>query len=814
MDNLRFKVSAELKNILGRDLITSPYIAILELVKNSYDAHATKVEITFDTDSIVIADNGKGMSHDDIVNKWLFVAYSAKSDGSEDLSYRSNFKRHYAGAKGIGRMSCDRLARFLTLTTKSTDSDTVESIVVDWNDFENHQKQEFSSVSVKHTSTTVPYLFPMECKTGTVLSFSGIHDNWGTSEILELRSSLEKLINPFSETDDFRIEIISPLFEAYDADVMRKIANLQKDVEVKGEDFAEKISKLRKSKVNGYIENSISDVLKIKTTQIESILKDGVVKTTLKDRGVVMYEIEELNKYPKLVDVSVNLYFLNRAAKYSFTARMGVQPVNYGNVFLFRNGFRILPYGEFNDDSWGLNQRAQQGYNRTIGTRDLFGRVDVLTNDVSEFKEVSSRDGGLISNEATSQLIEYFNETHRRLERYVTGVLWGEAFLKNEYFKSAELALEAREEIKKNKDSDSTDDVFKNIGSQVDFLQLIKSLANDSRIIVRYYNSDLADVVSNVAASDVLQNKFLDDMRKVAEKTNDKQLAENVEAFEQQLAELRRQKQEAESLAEEARQKEIAERKAKEEAERKAKSEETLRLQREKELEAQRQKTLYIAATRNTTQEVQDITHAISIASTELISLISNVSTGMQVGAYSHNDLLNKIHEAGFFANKIKQLSMLITKADIISLKNKVQVDLKEYIEEYLSNFKDSLKIEVRSDDNSKIWKLYSLLDIAIVIDNLISNSKKANANTVGIFFRQENTKLTMDFSDDGDGVDLEKYSANNIFDEGVTNRLGGSGIGLHTIQYTLETKLNGSVCFAGNGLNGFKGATFRIIFN
>ena len=68
-DNLQFRVSAELKNILGRDLITSPDIAILELVKNSYDAHATKVEITFDKDYLCIADNGKGMTKDDLINK-------------------------------------------------------------------------------------------------------------------------------------------------------------------------------------------------------------------------------------------------------------------------------------------------------------------------------------------------------------------------------------------------------------------------------------------------------------------------------------------------------------------------------------------------------------------------------------------------------------------------------------------------------------------------------------------------------------------------------------------------------------------------
>ena len=124
---MQFRVSAELKNILGRDLITSPDIAILELVKNSYDAHASKVEITFDDDYLSIADNGKGMSKDDLINKWLFVAYSAKSDGTEDLSYRSKFKRHYAGAKGIGRMSCDRLAKNLVLTTRSAEESKTES---------------------------------------------------------------------------------------------------------------------------------------------------------------------------------------------------------------------------------------------------------------------------------------------------------------------------------------------------------------------------------------------------------------------------------------------------------------------------------------------------------------------------------------------------------------------------------------------------------------------------------------------------------------------------------------------------------------
>ncbi len=83
-------------------------MAIFELVKNSFDAHATKVEVIFksnnsESSSIIIKDNGKGMTVEDLKDKWLFVAYSAKTDGTEDKDYRQkiNKNKSYAGAKGI-----------------------------------------------------------------------------------------------------------------------------------------------------------------------------------------------------------------------------------------------------------------------------------------------------------------------------------------------------------------------------------------------------------------------------------------------------------------------------------------------------------------------------------------------------------------------------------------------------------------------------------------------------------------------------------------------------------------------------------------
>lgn len=715
MDQLQFRVSAELKNILGRDLITSDNIAVLELVKNSYDAHATKVEITFGNDSIVIADNGKGMSAADISDKWLFIAYSAKSDGTEDDNYRSKIRRDFAGAKGIGRLSCDRLARYLTMNTISEETGTLEILKVDWAKFENRQKENIDTIPVEHESTNGNYVFPDNSSHGTSLSFTGLHGKWGVDEIFGLRKSLEKMIAPLAGADDFQIEVIAPNFTEHDDLLRTQISEAKERYEDLNDRERAEIAKWENSILNGPIRNSISDVLKIKTTQIESKLHDGKIVTRLSDRGVLMYEIEEDNKYSKLEEASVDLYYLNRAAKYNFSLLMGMTPVNYGNVFLFRNGFRIMPYGEFDDDSWGLNQRSQQGYNRNLSTRDLFGRVDVHSDDVNMFKEVSSRDGGLIDSEETRQLHAYFDAVERRLERYVSGVLWGEAFLRNDYFRSERLAQEAREGIRKDKDSDNPDDVFKNIGSRVDFLQLVKNLVNDNSITVHYYNSSLADILSNATETEMLNAGFLDDVRKVAERTNDETLQASIAAFERRLAELQRSKEEAEkkNVELEAIQKEL-----------------------QKELDAQQQRSQYLISTRNLTQEVQDINHAISINSTELVNLISNLSGGVSSGSYSQQRVLEKLREASFYVNKIKQLSMLITKADIVSLKNKQSVDVMEYVQEYVSNFKSTLDFHVDKGGLPVVRRMLSLLDIAIVLDNLISNSKKNGAKSVGVFLR------------------------------------------------------------------------------
>lgn len=783
MDELQFKVSAELKNILGRDLITSDNIAMLELVKNSYDAHATKVEITFGDDNIVIADNGKGMSKKDIIDKWLFIAYSAKSDGTEDKDYRHKIRREFSGAKGIGRLSCDRIARYVTINTKSEESETYEKLVVDWKKFENKQSAEIATVSVEHESTKEPFCFPDGSATGTSLSFTALHSYWGEQEILSLRKSLEKMINPFSDTDGFKIEVIAPAFASRDFELKNKVEEARLRYDELTETEKTDVAKWNTIQINGYIKNSISDVFKIKTTQIESILKDGTVLTRLTDRGVLMYEIEENSKYPLLKDVTVDLFFLNRAAKYNFTMLMGMQPVNYGNVFLFRNGFRVLPYGNEKDDSWKLDQRAQQGYNRYLGTRDLFGRVDVRTDHINDFKEVSSRDGGLIDTDASRQLFAYFNETHRRLERYVSGVLWGEAFLRNEYFKSEGQALDARKDIQKDKDSDNTTGVFRNIGSKVDFLQIIKSLTNDDSIKVNYYNASLADVVSDVTAADVLSAGFLDDMRKVAEKTGTPSLFKSIGNFEQYLKELQRQKEEAERKADDER--------------RKAAEERRRRKQVEAELEAKRKHNLFLQSLGTLdTDRIIKYHHDIRLQSLTIQNVLSRISKQVWSNRIDVEKLKKNIELIAKANDRVISIAQFATKANFNTTGDSIEADfvsfVHDYVSEVLASFYGDIHLECITNGYSLV-KTYRPLEINLIIDNMLSNSLKGDAKQFVIEFKKNGEWLEMYVTDDGKGLDKSITTPSDIFQKGFTTT-NGSGIGLYSVGQTIENELGGSI--------------------
>lgn len=782
MDKLQFKISSALKDLVGKDLIRNDNIAVFELVKNSYDAFATKVEITFEKDRIVIADNGKGMTLGDLKNKWLFLAYSAKKDGTEDSeeekqqSYRDNINRHYAGAKGVGRFSCDRLGENLVLTTKSLKDEKTQKLIIDWKEFEKDQKQEFVNIEIPHEVISNSVFFPERKETGTILEITNLRENWDRKKILDLKQSLEKLINPFSEFLDFSIEIIC-------------------EHEKKADERAKLEKKYDKDIVNGVIKNSISQVISIKTTRIDVTLDEQYIETTIIDRDTEIYRIREKNDFNKLSSVSINLYFLNKAAKTSFSMKMGVQPVQYGSIFLFRNGFRILPFGNPGDDSWKLDYRAQQGYARFLGTRDLFGRVDIQTDNIDEFKEVSSRDGGLIESETTLQLRRLFEVTHRRLERYVSGVLWGEGFLKRQYFKDKIDVEKNRELLSKDKDLDSANFLIKsNLGSKIDFVQLVKTLINDKDIEVLYYNKDLANIFSEPTLFDEANPQVITDLERIALKTKDSELLSSIEDAKQKIEDLQKQKEDAEQRAEDAK---IQAMKA-EEAKSKAVYEANIAKEKQEKVEKEN-KELEGTINRITTEnlfltsdmhkdvkQLSSLQHHITHTSSFIHSLAMKT-----LDAISSNEIekaTNFVQQIIFENTKIVTLSNFVSKAKFDLMAKKITKDIVNFVNEYMLNVyaistKDEININVNETD-IKYELLFAPIDFIVVLDSLIDNSKKANAKNIYIEWVQKEEAVELHFFDDGKGISSETLP--KIFDYRFTTTNGG-GLGLYHVNNICE---------------------------
>lgn len=848
-DNLEFKVSSGLKSIIGKDLITDDNIAVFELVKNSYDAQAKNIEITFEEDKIIIADDGKGMSLDDLKDKWLFVAFSAKKDNTEDgtnespkeNSYRDKIqeRRHYAGAKGIGRFSSDRLGSFLRIVTRNSETKAYEEIKVDWSKFEKDQNEIFEKIKVVHnTKKKTDIQFPKRSPKGTALEITKLHSKWDRERLKQLKHSLEKLINPFAESNDFSIKIIC-----------------EKEIEEDSRKENGKFKHIERDRINGPVNNSILEILKIKTTQISVEADEAFITTKIIDRGTPIYSIREKNKeFSLLTNVKIDLYFLNTSAKNNFTRLMGVQPVNFGSVFLFKNGFRVQPFGEIGDDSWGLDYRAQQGYNRFLGTRDLFGKVEILTDNAEEFKEVSSRDGGLVETIGYHQIMNLFKEKGLvRLERYVVGVLWGEGFKKRKYFgeggEADKKADNYRDQLKKDdKVSDNANAIQANLGSKLDFIQIIKSLVSNKDVEIINYNRDFVDLVNEKI--DEYQTKFIVDLETIAEQTNDEDLKRKIVEIEESFQELKRQKEEAERRAdqEERRRREAeekaneeekkrleAERKQQEEEERrrkaelaaerkekerlqaeldklkaqeKAREEEEARKQAEKVAENQkRQLDRFRSAETVTYKDLRDSNHIIGVYSDDISKKIKLFKTKLDRNPSMKKEEILSILQGISLANeKINTITKFTTKSNFLQAKLSTEEDIVMYIKNYINNIYSVLHKDMKIefiDNGVEFIKDFQPIELSVVLDNLLGNSRKKDASKSIFEFSKKGNNIILSIKDVGKMLD-SSMDEKLIFEEGVTSTKG-AGLGLSHVKRILEKDFNASIEYNPAYKKGFE---------
>ncbi len=210
-----FAVEARLAIQLGRESISSSIIAILELVKNAYDAGASRIRIRFKglrtpAAQMVIEDDGCGMTSDDLLKYWMVIGTSNKVK-----LRRSGGKRVITGEKGLGRLGLDRLARFTQVQSIVEGAKEGVELPIDWSRFE-QEDVKLDTIRLRVYAIADLSQDPLtnevvRYRHGTRLVLTQLKDEWQDSTLNDLRAELSLLLSPFSSGADFRIELDSGL---------------------------------------------------------------------------------------------------------------------------------------------------------------------------------------------------------------------------------------------------------------------------------------------------------------------------------------------------------------------------------------------------------------------------------------------------------------------------------------------------------------------------------------------------------------------------------------------------------------------------
>ena len=381
-DSVRFSIDAKHIHRLGFELMGKQETALSELIKNAYDADATEVIIEFKNytkpgGKLIIQDNGHGMTADQIRNNWMRIS----TDDKEINPVSPVYKRPRAGRKGIGRFAVERLGKELILETCVKGYDEGLRVHFNWDkDFQHG-----------HELSLIPHKihkFPKEPdKSGTILYINVLRDRWTDALFDRVWKSVLLLQPPFR---------ISPEKERAD----------QQEV----------IDPGFKVSINGKLGDEVKKEVSIDKTFLDHRL--AVITGFVDENGKGKYNVasdklnfkdstEAENEYL----ITGLLYFEASYFIYASDVISGISTrqahqmgEKYGGIRIYRNGFRVLPYGEPRDDWLKLTyDTARRNILVPANNFNFFGFVEISSQDNILLEETSSREG-LVENEAYEEL--------------------------------------------------------------------------------------------------------------------------------------------------------------------------------------------------------------------------------------------------------------------------------------------------------------------------------------------------------------------------------------------------------------------------
>jgi hypothetical protein len=397
-ENLRWRFDVNTFRLLGRELITDRVTAVFELVKNCYDANATRVTVDLinvsskkkEDRKIIISDNGIGMSFIDIRDKWMVVGTNSK----RTKQYSDPpFNRKLVGEKGVGRFAVDKLGERLVIHTKQIYSEKVVGkkkeiegenwldVTINWDEYEAKSIASTKGNQLSlFTEIDNAYSFQKGKKEehGTFLIISNVSEEWSELDIVRLYNELAKLISPFYP--------LNPPFDIF----------------------------LNSNEVANYTNKQVKpDPIKFFShfQEIDFDLSKGEQESLVFDeaKGEIEKKIIPIKEFGP---VKFKIYFFNQSAKRKYGSAYKNSDERIDGVKIYRDGVITTPFAEYNShpdhkkDILGIDKRLWRDIFSKVGTREIIGVLDITKGNNPEIIDATNRQD-FVDNAAYKELKKF-----------------------------------------------------------------------------------------------------------------------------------------------------------------------------------------------------------------------------------------------------------------------------------------------------------------------------------------------------------------------------------------------------------------------
>lgn len=381
-ETLPFRIHPRAFRALGADLVTNDTVAIIELVKNAYDAFATRVDVRFGGNSegntfIEIQDNGSGMDRSVIENAWSTVATPYRRD--HPVASRSGRKnRRASGEKGLGRLSAARLGDELEMLTQARNQPCWR-VRVNWTDLTTAADIEACSASISRVHES-PF-----AGSGTLIRIGAVETVWDDEKFSELRDNLARLMPPFDASDDFQIHLtVQGQSEPIQIDAPEFLKHpkyvIQGDVDAAGETTYSYAFRA----IQGQAKRKASG--RVTWEQVQDHADNLTVKSIDRPNcGPFSFEIRAWDIAPQDTQEIAERFEIKKAS-----IRRDIKA--YKGISVYRDGVLVLPKSEQARDWLGLDLRRVGRVGPRLSTPQIVGHVAITAAKNPRIDDTSDRE--------------------------------------------------------------------------------------------------------------------------------------------------------------------------------------------------------------------------------------------------------------------------------------------------------------------------------------------------------------------------------------------------------------------------------------